>query len=214
MSDSSPSKKSSAFTFLMIAAVIVVGTILLNLSTTLGAANERIGELELRLTKTEEGLKILDPVKDVIINGAPVRNLRPEKSYQAIQATGVPNPVGENMDSPYSWCPAIKDSGTEWLTLGYDQPIAVSTITIHGNYAPSAVVRVVKVTDGKEEELWSGAPSSQIGLPAAVTLQSIKLYLDTAKVPGWNQIDAVELRTVDGKKHWATTATASSSWSK
>ncbi|MDB4723047.1 hypothetical protein OAF11_03245, partial [Akkermansiaceae bacterium] len=57
-------------------------------------------------------------------------------------------------------------------------------------------------------------PSSQIGLPAGVTLQSIKLYLDTAKVPGWNQIDAVELRTVDGKKHWATTATASSSWSK
>jgi hypothetical protein len=214
MSDSSPSKKSSSVTFLAIAAVIIVGTILLNLSTTLGAANERIGELELRLTQAEEGLKILDPVKNVIINGAPVRNLRPEGSYQAIQATGVPNPVGEKMDSPYSWCPAQKDAGPEWLTLTYDQPVETSTITIHGNYAPSAVIRIVKVTDGKEVELWSGAPSSQIGLPAPVTLQSIKLYLDTGKVTGWNQIDAVELRTADGKKHWATTATASSSWSK
>jgi len=41
---------------------------------------------------------------------------------------------------------------------------------------------------------------------------SVKVYLDTRRVPGWNEIDAVELVGRDGTRQWATAATAISTF--
>ena len=38
------------------------------------------------------------------------------------------------------------------------------------------------------------------------------LHLDTTRVSGWNEIDAVELIGRDGSRQWATSAKASSSY--
>jgi hypothetical protein len=43
-------------------------------------------------------------------------------------------------------------------------------------------------------------------------VKCIKLYLDSVKVAGWNEIDAVGLVDEEGKTHWATSATASSTY--
>lgn len=51
-----------------------------------------------------------------------------------------------------------------------------------------------------------------ISPPAEIT--RVKLELDTAKVPGWNEIDAVALVDGAGVVSWAATATTSSVWSK
>lgn len=51
-----------------------------------------------------------------------------------------------------------------------------------------------------------------ISPPAEIT--RVKLEIDTAKVPGWNEIDAVALVDGAGVVSWATTATSSSVWSK
>jgi hypothetical protein len=45
-----------------------------------------------------------------------------------------------------------------------------------------------------------------------VLANSIKVYLDTARVPGWNEVDAVELIGKDGSRQWAKRASASSTY--
>jgi len=40
------------------------------------------------------------------------------------------------------------------------------------------------------------------------------VYLDRRRVPGWNEIDAVELVGRDGSRQWATSAIASSSYAE
>ena len=40
----------------------------------------------------------------------------------------------------------------------------------------------------------------------------MKVYLDTKRVAGWNEIDAVELIGRDGSRQWAKGASASSSY--
>jgi hypothetical protein len=43
--------------------------------------------------------------------------------------------------------------------------------------------------------------------------QKVRVYVDTGRVPGWNEIDAVQLIGKDGTQQWAVGSTASSSYS-
>ncbi len=92
-------------------------------------------------------------------------------------------------------------------------------VRIHASFIPDAVVRVLGGTDeGNLRELWTGTGpaepihSTDISPPAEIS--RIKLELDTAKVPGWNGIDAVALIDQGGTPAWAHAATSSSVWSK
>ena len=40
------------------------------------------------------------------------------------------------------------------------------------------------------------------------------IHLDTTRVPGWNELDAVELVGRDGSRQWATSADASSTYAE
>ena len=53
-----------------------------------------------------------------------------------------------------------------------------------------------------------------VRVPAAgkVTASRIRITLDTSKIAGWNEIDAVELVGQDGSRQWATDARASSTY--
>lgn len=54
--------------------------------------------------------------------------------------------------------------------------------------------------------------SSEFPVDGTVRAQSVKVYLDTARVLGWNEIDAVEIVGRDGSRQWATASRASSSY--
>ena len=43
-------------------------------------------------------------------------------------------------------------------------------------------------------------------------VKTIKVYIDSPAVPGWNEIDAVGLRDAEGKTAWAKTVEASSTY--
>jgi hypothetical protein len=92
-------------------------------------------------------------------------------------------------------------------------------------------VRVVAydpiVRDGNITEIakWEGvdptprdAPNgkgiSKIRFDKPVETNRVRLFLDCMKVPGWNEIDAVGLVDKTGAVHWATGATASSTYAK
>jgi hypothetical protein len=150
-----------------------------------------------------------------------IHSLRQVHSWSGWQATGAPNsPM--NGDSSLAWCPATVNSGGEWLVLDYPQRVVPKEVHIYENYFPGAVARVTVFNDsGEEIEAWRGADPtsstsaggiSKIPLSVSVKAQRVKLYIDTPKAPGWNEIDAVGLLDQNGNMQWACDVQESSSY--
>ena len=53
---------------------------------------------------------------------------------------------------------------------------------------------------------------ADVPLSTTQPVSRIRLHLDSVKVPGWNEIDAVALVEPNGKQHWAADASASSTY--
>jgi hypothetical protein len=146
---------------------------------------------------------------------------RPKRGWGPEQATGEPD---TNMagDIVTAWASQSQDDQDEWLTLEYAEPINPTAVLVYETYNPGAVTRVTAFKlDGEEVELWKGqdptTPDNEIGvseIPVKVEFKTarVKLYVESTKVPGWNEIDAVGLRDKDKKVHWAVAADASSTY--
>lgn len=96
----------------------------------------------------------------------------------------------------------------------------ISEINVRETYNPGAISKIAAVLpNGEEVVVWEGTePPAQapvdmnFQVPAGVAAQSVKVYLDRSRVPGWNEIDAVEVVGRDGSRQWASSAAASSSF--
>jgi hypothetical protein len=201
-------KSASLIQVFAIAALLIIGW--LNFE-------ERFTKLENRLVNLEAESKTLAPISNIM------RGYRPDRAgpdaYAANQATGPENVAQSGMDSSLAWCPEHEDGGAEWLELRYAKPVSTTEIRIHASFNPGTVVRVLGGTTADNlREIWAGNGVTQtiqvipVSPPAEMAL--VKLELDTSKVPGWNEIDAVALVDVNGKTHYAEKATASSEWQK
>lgn len=141
--------------------------------------------------------------------------------YSANAATG-PRDVFALGDSPKAWAASTADAGPEWLRLRYAEVIPVREIRIWQNDAPGAIAWVTVEVDGREVEVWKGTDavpaSPTTPIEKVVTLSkpqltdTVTVYLDTRRVAGWNEIDAVEVVAADGSRAWATRAEASTSY--
>ncbi len=139
-------------------------------------------------------------------------------AWGALQATGAPDSTAG--DQRTAWAPASEDGGEEWLEVDFPNAVEAATVVVRENCAPGAIVRISAVTDaGSEIPLWQGdapkvAAVSNTPFAAAgnILTNRVKVYLDTKKVPGWNEIDAVQLIGRDGSRQWATGARASSTY--
>jgi len=135
------------------------------------------------------------------------------------QATGAPD-TAQAGDIPTAWASLEPNAGAEWLQVDFDQAVTIAEVRIRESYNPGAVSKVVAILqDGKEHVLWEGldptvdAPSDfVVKAEGDVVSKSIKMYLDTTLKQGWNEIDAVELVGKDGKRQWASHASASSTY--
>ena len=135
------------------------------------------------------------------------------------QATGAPD-TEQAGDMPTAWASLNPDDGVEWLRVDFDQAVTISEVRIRETFNPGAVSKVVAVLqDGKERVLWEGRdPTAEAPADFVVKAQgdvvgkSMKVYLDSNRVEGWNEIDAVELVGKDGKRQWASHASASSTY--
>jgi hypothetical protein len=135
------------------------------------------------------------------------------------QATGAPDSnVGS--DDPKAWASLGQDDRDEWLDLKYAKPIAPVAIHVHENFCPGAVSKATMFDrEGKEVTVWEQAnPTTQPGgvaiLKVAKSIASdrVKLYIDSKRVPGWNEIDAVGLKDAQGQMYWAKMASASTTY--
>lgn len=124
--------------------------------------------------------------------------------YGAVQLVGAPN-VPALADDRRSWTPKAADGGEEWIELTFAEAVFAAELRVVQNFHPGTVVRI-EVLDaaGAATIVWSGPDRTEyeggkVGILAAKLAASagpisrVKLHLDTKSVPGWNEIDAVEL---------------------
>jgi len=124
------------------------------------------------------------------------------KDWSPKQSTGEPDIYPEYGDIKKAWAPSGPDSGTEWLELTYATPVYPTRVEVYETYNPGTIVQVeVGSPDGTWYTVWTGAatPAEEIArivtydVDLQVLVDKVRLTLDTAKVPGWNEIDATAL---------------------
>lgn len=138
-------------------------------------------------------------------------------AWSPAQATGAPN-AKQGADDPKAWATALADGGAEWILASFSQPVRADSIRIVESLNPGAIVRVVALADnGDEVEVWRGADSVKapggtlnVRLSKAIEVKSVRVELDTTRVAGWNEIDAIGLGLANRPITWADSATASS----
>ncbi len=182
----------------------------------LAAAQARIDALEQDLASVVESLNTaIDR-----LNGASVQAERAQQpAWGAGQAVGEPDTMTAG-DQRTAWAPATADGGTEWLQVGYENAVEVAQVRVRETCGAGCIAKVAAILEGgREVVIWQGRRDASDGIvdapfsaPPGLTASAVKVYLDTARVPGWNEIDAVELVGRDGSRQWAATSSASSSY--
>ena len=176
-------------------------------------AKERIAELEATVSELADAWNRFAEDEETKRVKASMRGWGPE------QAIGPPDSPGAG-DHPTAWATLAADGGIEWLQADYAKAVEIAQVRILENDNPGAVVKITaQLENGAETVLWQGveprtaAPADQLfAIPPGHIAASIRIYLDTGKVPGWNEIDAVELIGRDGSRQWARGASASSTY--
>lgn len=124
--------------------------------------------------------------------------------YRAVQILDEPDKLPDVGDSPCAWSPALAESSSEeWVKVGFSRPVKLKQVVIAENFNPGAIIRVYGYdTNGQEFLLEGGSALEARGekgrllhvFPAAgleIIAQAIKIVMLPAKVPGFNQIDAI-----------------------
>lgn len=186
----------------------------------LGAARQKIADLEAKVAALQN--KSTAPVVANSATTVPTSDQPqppPKRSWGPEQATGPPDTPSAG-DLPTAWAALEPQAGVEWLKLDYAAVVNIAQVHVRETLNPGAVFKVTAiVAGGQEYTLWEGTENagpapfdSVFDVPGSIYAQSIKVYLDSTRVPGWNEIDAVELIGKDGSRQWASSASASSTY--
>lgn len=124
--------------------------------------------------------------------------------WSANQATGVPN-VDTYADNGNAWTSKTPDSGIEWIDLKFPKPVYATEVRIRESFGSGAVIKVELFDEqGAAHSAWAGNDPTAglnyflVKFPKT-TFQTgrVKITLATNVVPGWNEIDAVQLVGTD-----------------
>jgi hypothetical protein len=167
---------------------------------------------ELRMDLTEPSGEAIDPLEGGVTNGN-------KRGWGPEQMTGAPDTFQAG-DISTAWAPMAQDGGTEWAALDFERAVEIAEVRVRETYNPGAISKITALLpNGSETVLWEGveppaeAPvDMSFSVPPGTVASSVKVYLETSRVPGWNEIDAVELVGRDGSRQWARHAKVSSSY--
>jgi hypothetical protein len=124
--------------------------------------------------------------------------------YTKYQLTGKPD-VENYGDDARAWVSKEADKGIEWCVVKFAKPVNSTELRIRQNFGPGAIIKVELIdTDGKSHTVWEGPDKTQYKENTQSYLfvkydktpykvKSVKITLATNAVPGWNEIDAVQL---------------------
>lgn len=142
-----------------------------------------------------------------------------KRAYSPEQAAGAPDTPGPG-DQSTAWASATPDNQPEWLICEFKKPRIPSEIVVYENNAPGAITRISVIdADDKETTIWEGVDPTPRDQPWGVSvfpvkldapIRKLKLYINSPEVPGYNEIDAVGLRSLGEDVEWASKVEASS----
>lgn len=123
------------------------------------------------------------------------------QDWSASRVLGEPDVFPGHGDSVNAWASLGADDRTEWLEVGYAQPTRISAVEVYETYNPGAVSAIELVTvSGKKIVAYRGAAkalgqtSRKLRADLACTdepIANVRVTLASAKVPDWNEIDAI-----------------------
>jgi hypothetical protein len=124
--------------------------------------------------------------------------------WSANQATGAPN-VDKYGDDGAAWTSKTPDGGIEWLELKYPRPVHATEVRVRESCGSGAVIKIeVYDEQGQAHALWQGNdPTTELNYlmvkfpKTTFKTDHVKVTLATNVVPGWNEIDAVQLVGTD-----------------
>jgi hypothetical protein len=193
----------------------------------LATANAQLAALDTRLRQLESGPQSAIRFQSGKRTLTFTDELQPPSPAPQKRAWGPEQVVGDPDtfqagDISTAWAPREQDGGEEWLKLDYEKSVDIAEVRVRETYNPGAISKVTAfLANGAEVTLWEGIePPSQapvemsFQVPESVHAKSVKVYLDTKRVPGWNEIDAVQIVGRDGSQQWVKEATASSTYAE
>lgn len=142
--------------------------------------------------------------------------------WGAKQALGAPNVYPLYGDIQYAWSPTNPDNAREFLELAFTNPNPINFINIFETYNPGAIDTVF-VRDASnnwvrvyaENAMPSGSDSRILNITFPMTafpVSAIRIAMNSAAVPGFNEIDAVGigLDTTYNSYQWSNGETTKS----
>ena len=162
------------------------------------------------LTAYRERLAELDHAKAPVVPQEPTmvwaRNVRAmssqytETSWSAAQALGAPDVFPSASDNAKAWASRDADAAGEYLELGFPATDATA-VDIYETLNAGAIARVEVVTaDGAYHAVYQGTPAAMpqanrrhVDFDRIDHVVGVRVTLDSAAVPGWNEIDAIGL---------------------
>ncbi|MEE8143683.1 MAG: discoidin domain-containing protein, partial [Planctomycetota bacterium] len=139
-------------------------------------------------------------------------------SWSVEQALGPPDTATAG-DHATAWASLQPDAGAEWLEVDFDETVVPDSVLIRETYNPGAVTEIeVMAPGGQFRRIWSGSdPTEQapgdfiVDYPFSFAARTVRVHLDTTRVKGWNEIDAIGLIVAD-RMVWAEAGNASSTY--
>jgi hypothetical protein len=121
-------------------------------------------------------------------------------AWSANQATGAPN-VENYGDDGKAWAPKSPEGGIEWLDLTFPKAVFATEVRIRESCGSGAVIKVEVFDEkGAPHVVWAGNdPTKELNYfpvkfdKTTYKTDRVKVTLATNVVPGWNEIDAVQL---------------------
>lgn len=125
------------------------------------------------------------------------------KENRAIQILGRPNKLPTFGKSVCAWQPMTQDNPQEeFIIVGFDTLMSIRQIAIAENMGQGCIVKVEGFDENDNvKSLWlnKNSPSTEDGKMTNIILpkltpfkvRGIKIVLNTTRVKGWNQIDAI-----------------------
>ncbi len=146
-----------------------------------------------------------------------------KRAWGPEQAVGPPDTPGAG-DIQTAWASQTQDGQKEWLICEYAEAVLPTAVVVHETYNPGSLEKVSVFDEaGEEQEVWTGTDPtprtaargiSIIPIKTKFNVQKVKLYFDSPAVPGWNEIDAIGLRSKEDNTQWAAKVIASTTYAE
>ncbi len=125
------------------------------------------------------------------------------RQYGAAQVLGKPSKLPSTGSSPCAWSPAAEAwSSEEWVKVGYKTPMRIRQLAIAENFNAGCITKIYAYDAQDKEYLLyvntkdtTHVPGRMLNIffkeETSFKVASLKLILNTRRIPGFNQIDAV-----------------------